>query len=137
MNNIYELKIFEWINKETIDNIIFNSKEINFAKWSILMKEWDEQNWEWYIIKEWEVEVQIWWKIVTKLSSWEIFWEIWLLNEENRTATVIALTDVILIVLDLQNLIEMINNDPNKINKEIIRRIEENIENKEKVLKEF
>lgn len=53
--------------------------------------------------------------------------EIALLNEEERTATVIAKTESELIVLNLENMIQMISNDENKINKEIIRRIEENI----------
>jgi CRP-like cAMP-binding protein len=49
------------------------------------------------------------------------------LNEEQRTATVEALEPTEVIVLTLNNLIEMINNDDNSINKEIIRRIEENL----------
>lgn len=133
MNNIYDLKIFEWIEKEIIDDILSSSKEIKYEKWSIIILEWEESNWEWYIIKEWNVEVKINWKIITNLWEWDIFWEIALLNEENRTATITAISSVILIVLNLENLVNMINNDTNKINKEIIRRIEENIENKEKI----
>jgi hypothetical protein len=37
------------------------------------------------------------------------------------------MTDLEVIILSLDNLIEMINNDENKINKEIIRRLEENL----------
>lgn len=137
MNNLYDLKIFEWIDKEVIDSILSNSKEIKYEKWSIIILEWEESNWEWYILKEWNVEVKINWTIVASLWDWEIFWEIALLNEENRTATVTAISNVVLIVLNLQNFIHMINNDTNKINKEIIRRIEENIENKEKTFEEI
>jgi len=34
-----------------------------------------------------------------------------------------------MIILTINDLIDMINNDENKINKEIMRRIEENLEN--------
>jgi CRP-like cAMP-binding protein len=56
-----------------------------------------------------------------------MFWEIALLNEEARTATVRAITNLELIVITLSDLIEMINSDDNIINKQIIKRIEENL----------
>ena len=118
MINIYELKIFNWIEKDVVDMIIKNSKEISFKKWEKVIKEWDISNWEWYIIKNWTVEVVINEKFITDLKSWDIFWEIALLNEEKRTATVKAITDLDLIVLSLDSLIEIINNDTNKINKD-------------------
>lgn len=130
MTNIYELKIFNWIERDIIDTIIKNSKEISFKKWEKVIKEWEISNWEWYIIKNWTVEVIINEKFITDLKSWDIFWEIALLNEETRTATVKAITDLDLIVLSLDSLIEIINNDTNKINKEILRRIEENLGDK-------
>jgi CRP-like cAMP-binding protein len=49
------------------------------------------------------------------------------LNEEERTATVTAITDIEVIILSIDNLINMINNDDDRINKTIIKRIEENI----------
>lgn len=128
MKNIYELKIFEWIWKDIIDEIILNSKEMSFKKWDIVINEWDPSNWEWYIIKDWLVNITIKWINIAELKNWDIFWEIALLNDENRTATVTALTKLDLIVLNIDSLINMINNDTNKINKEILRRIEENLE---------
>jgi CRP-like cAMP-binding protein len=128
MNNIYELKIFEWVDKEIINEILSNSKEIKFKKWDIVIEELDSSNGEWYIIKEWIVKISINGENITELKSWDIFWEIALLNDESRTATVTAVSDLELIVLDIESLINMINNDTNKINKEIIRRIEENLE---------
>jgi CRP-like cAMP-binding protein len=61
------------------------------------------------------------------LSAGNIVGEIALLNEEERTATVQATSDTTMIVLTLDDLIDMINSDENKINKEIMRRIEENL----------
>ncbi len=125
---VYSLDIFKWIDKSVVENIISNCEIRKVKKWEKLLKEADESNGEWYILKDGNVSVSIWWKEVAELSSWDMFWEIALLNEEKRTATVTAITDIEVIVLNLDNLIEMINNDDNRINKRIMRRIEENLE---------
>ena len=129
MENIYNLAIFKGIEKNVVDSIILNCPEEKFAAWEIIMNQWEESNWKWYIIKDWTVKISINWKKIAELSKWNIVWEIALLNEEERTATVEAITDTTMIVLTLDNLIDMINSDDNKINKEIMRRIEENLEN--------
>ena len=126
---IYNLKIFSWIDKETVEKIILSCKEENFSQWEIIMAEGEDSNGEGYIIKSWRVSISIKWSKVAELGAWDIVWEMSLLNEEERTATVKALDDVQVIVLTLEHLIDMINNDDNSINKEIIRRMEENIEN--------
>jgi len=125
--NIYNLEIFKWIDHDVIDNIINNCEERDFNEGEIILVEWAESNWEWYILKTWNVSISINGTKIAELNAWAIFWEIALLNEESRTATVTALADITAIVLKLDNLIEMINNDENKINKTIIQRIEENI----------
>lgn len=127
-DNIYSLEIFKWIDKEIVDNIINNCPIKKFQQWEMILIEWEDSNWEWYIIKNWRVNIGINWTKIAELSTWNIFWEIALLNEEKRTATVTALSDIETIVLSLDNLIEMINNDENKINKTIMTRIEENLE---------
>ncbi len=125
--NIYSLKIFEWIDKDIIDSIIENCEMREISNWEIIIAEWEESNWEWYILKKWKVWISIKWNRIAELSHWDIFWEIALLNEEQRTATVLAMADIEVIVLNLENLIEIINNDSNKINKKIMNRIEENL----------
>ena len=125
--NIYSLKIFEWFDKEIVDSIIDNCETRTINSWEMIIVEWEESNGEWYILKRWKVSISIGWNRIAELSSWDIFWEIALLNEEERTATVSAITDIEVIVLKLENLIEMINNDENKINKTIMSRIEENL----------
>jgi CRP-like cAMP-binding protein len=126
--NLYSLKIFSWIKKEVVDNILSNCKQKTFEKGEIIFIESEDSNWEWYIIKSWSVNIVVWWKFVAELGRWNIVWEIALLNEEKRTATVSAVSDIEVIVLKIDDLINMINNDENKINKEIIKRIEENLE---------
>lgn len=126
--NIYLLKIFEGIEKNTVDFIINNCEIRSYNKWAILMSEWDNSNQEGYILKSWKVSINIHEQDIKKLDEWDIFWEIALLNEETRTATVTAIKNIQVIVLKLEHLIEMINSDDNRINKKIISRIEENLE---------
>jgi len=127
--NIYNLTIFKWIDRETISSIIQNCEEENFAAGEIIVTQWDQSNWKWYIIKQGAVKVSINDQKIVDLSEWNIVGEIALLNEEERTATVEAISDTQMIILTIDDLIDMINNDENKINKEIMRRIEENLEN--------
>lgn len=127
--NIYNLKIFRWLNRETVEKIIYKCNVRVFENWWIIMEEWEESNWEWYIIKSWNIQIDIWWKKIAELWAWDIVGELSLLNEEKRSATAKAISDVEAIILTFNDLIEMINNDENNINKEIIRRMEENLEN--------
>ena len=126
-DTIYSLKIFQWIERDVVDKIILGCSEKKFWDGEMIMMEWEPSNWEWYIIKSGKVEISIKWQKVAELGSWDIFWEIALLNEEDRTATITTISEVEAIVLTLDDLIEMINNDENKINKEIMKRIEENL----------
>jgi len=126
--DIYSLWIFKWIEEAIIKHILENCPTHSYSAWEIILKEWENSNWEWYIIKSWTVEISIKDENITQLSTSEIFWEIALLNEEERTATVKAISDVETIVLSLDKLIEMINNDSNNINKTIMNRIEDNLE---------
>ena len=124
---IYSLKIFEGIEKETITKIINECKIREYLAWEIIMMEWAESNWEWYIIKSGNVEILIWGQRVAELGSGDIFGEIALLNEENRTATVRAINDLKVFVLNIDHLLDMINNGSNLINKTILSRIEANL----------
>ncbi len=126
---IYNLSIFRWIDRETVESIILNCEEENFSKWEIIITQWTNSNGKWYIIKNGTVKISIDWKKIVELSEWNIVWEIALLNEEKRTATAEATSDTTMIILTLDDLIDMINSDENKINKEIMRRIEENLNN--------
>lgn len=124
---IYSLKIFEWIDKETIKKIVDDCEVREYLDGEIIMMENDTSNWEWYIIKSGNVEIIIWWTRVAELGVWDIFWEIALLNEEDRTATVRAIKNLKVFVLNIDHLMEMINNWSNLINKTILSRIEENL----------
>lgn len=125
--SIYSLEIFKWIEHDIIENIIVHCTERKYWAGEMILVEWEKSNWEWYILKSWKVSISINNIKVAELHSWDIFWEIALLNEEARTASVTALSDIEVIILSFDNLIEMINNDANKINKTIMHRIEANL----------
>ena len=130
MNNaIYNLKIFADLDKEIIDDIISNSKSEYYQPWEIILLQWDESNGKWYIIKSWEVKVEVNNLQVALLWVWDIFWEIALLNEEPRTATIIALTDVETIIISIDDIMELISNWNSSINNDIMARIEANLIN--------
>lgn len=126
---MFELKIFNWIEENIVKKILTSSPIENFKKWTLIFKEGELSNWKWYVIKEWMVSIIIQWVKVADLGKWEMFWEIGLLRDEQRNATVQAVTDIELISLSLGDLIEMVNHDDNIINKQIMRRIEQNLEN--------
>jgi hypothetical protein len=131
MQDIYELKIFSWIDKNIIDMIINNANSENFTHEQIILNEWDETNGKAYIIKSWNVNIEIWGKQIASLWVWEIFWEMWLLSEENRVATVKAIGNVETLILTQDDLLEIINNGNESINKNLIERIEQNLADNE------
>ncbi len=95
------------------------------------MEQGDHPNKKAYIIEDGSVDVWVDGSQTTTLSHGEMFGEFALLNEEPRTATIVAQTPLTTIILSQDSLFEMIQNDDNSINKEIIRRMEENLENEE------
>lgn len=128
MREIYDLQIFSGIEKNEIDDLIKNLRKEIYKSGEIIIRQWDESNWKWYIILSWKVSVEISWEKIASLDAWNIFWEIALLNEEERTATIIAETDLELLILSQETILEIMNQD-NYLNKEIMRRVQENLEN--------
>lgn len=128
MEELYNLKIFAGIDKEIVKNLLNNLEKESYLSGQIVLNQWDANNWKGYIIISGQVDVIINSEKVTSLWEWEIFWEITLLNEEDRTATIIAKTDLELLVISQESLLEIMNED-NFLNKEIMRRVQENIEN--------
>lgn len=127
MQDIWKLKIFDGIDVEIVHNILSQSKTRNFLPWEYIINQWDESNGEWYIIISWEVEVLIDKKHIKYLKNWEIFWEIALLNEEQRIADIKATSEVKVIVLTLENILEIVNSGNESINRGVMTRLEENL----------
>lgn len=129
MINLKELYLFQWISEEFINLIIDNSRRIEIEKWTEILKQWDFSNLEAYIIQNWTVEIFIYDKKIKELSEWEIFWEIALITNERRTATVKAKTDLILLKMNQELLHNILIKFPNwsEIQKTIRERILENV----------
>ena len=127
MNKIYELKIFQWVEKDVIDAILKNSERENYCSWDTILSQWEDSNGKWYIVTQGSVDIIIDENYRTSLNEWDIFGEIALLNEEQRTATVQAKTDIEVIILTQEHLFELINNGNYSINADIMNRIEENL----------
>lgn len=94
--NIY---IFEWLSKEEVSYFILMSESAKFRKWETIMKEWDASDDKAYIIESWSVDVFRDWDKIATIGAWDIFWEIALIMNEPRTATVKANEDTEVIVL--------------------------------------
>ncbi len=129
--SIFNLKIFQWIEKDVIQSIIDKCDTREYEEGEMIIIEWEMSNGEGYILKSWSVSIRIWNSRIAELSAGDIFWEIALLNEEERTASVSAETHIEVLVLTLNDLIKMINVD-DKINKTVMKRIEENIDREQK-----
>ena len=127
MQKIYELQIFQWVDKNIIDEIINNSPKEFYNADSIIISQWDKNNGKWYILLSWTVNIIIDGEYRTSLWEWNIFWEIALLNEEERTATVQAKTDIECLIISQETIFNLINNGNYSINADIIERIEENL----------
>jgi len=128
-DKIHKLRIFQWIESWVVEEILKKAAREKFVSGETIMQQGDYPNSTGYIIESGSVEVSIDGELKAELTQWDIFGEIALLNEEARSATVIATSDTTVIVISQDMLFEMINSDDNSINKEIMRRMEENLEN--------
>ncbi len=126
--SVYDLKIFEGIERSVIDSIISECPRESFEKWATLMVQGESPNGKGYIIKSGQVQVLVDGEEVATLWDGDLVGEIALLNEEERSATVKALKNIEAITLSQEDMFSMIQSGDNSINKEIIRRMEENLE---------
>lgn len=122
------LQIFHGIKASLIEDIIMKCPQEQFAPWEVIMKKWDPSNEKWYIITSGKVIVYMNDENTVKLSKWDIFWEMALLSEEERSATVIAREATEALVLSQDVLLQIIQESDPTLCKDIMRRMEENLE---------
>lgn len=124
-----DIKLFEWINVKYTAMLIDNSRRVEKKAWDIILNQWAESNGSAYIIQNWIVNVFMNWVEISKIWEWKIFWEMALITNEIRTATVIAETDVILLQIDKELLHSIIKYFKNwwDIQRTFMARISENI----------
>lgn len=122
-----KLKIFAGVQPDAIAEVLKQSRKEIFKKGTLIIYEGERIDNRWYIILSWEVKIHIQKIEIATLGVGEIFGEMWLIIWEKRKATVRASEDVEVFVIDFDNLMLLIDNDENKINKEVIRRMESSL----------
>lgn len=127
-SSVHTLKIFYGIDTSVIDSIIDKCPRKTFLQGEIIMREGEESNGKCYAIISGQVEVLQNGSPIANLESGDIFGEIALMSDEPRSATVCPLSEIQTIEMSQEEIFTIIENDENNLNKEIMRRMEENLE---------
>lgn len=129
MIKLKDIYLFQGLDWNFLEFIIDNSRRVEFEAEEIIIKEWEASDWNAYIIQKWEVEVLRNNKNIAILKAPEIFWEIALITDEVRTATIKTKTEVILLKINKDLLHKILKDFPNwdKVQKVIQTRIMENL----------
>ncbi len=127
LDKIRNIYLFDWFSTAFLDNILTNAKIINFKKWETIIKQWEKSQ-NAYIIISWIVWVFKDNKNINTIFEWDIFWEIWLVTNEPRTATIVAETNIEVLEISKETLMKIMKNLPNweVIQKTILNRIIQN-----------
>lgn len=121
------LKIFEWVRVNAIEEVLNQADKEVFADNRLIIYEGERIDNKWYIILQWGVNICIQKIEIARLNVGDIFGEMGLIIWEKRKATVRSIGETVVLVIDFDKLMTLIDNDENKINKEVIRRMESNL----------
>lgn len=124
-----DIYFFQWIDEIFTNKIIDNSRREKIGEWKIIIKQGEKPDDNAYIIQEWSVIVSINWTFITELREWNVFWEIALITDENRTATIKAKTEVNLLKINKKLLFSVMKELENwdDIKNEVLNRIKNNL----------
>ncbi len=92
--DISNLYIFEWLSKQEISYFLLMAQIKKFKRWSVIISEWERSDDMAYIIKSWSVNVFMKGKQIATINEGDIFWELALIANEPRIATVKAAEDL-------------------------------------------
>jgi len=123
-----KIYIFEGLSKEEISYFVMMSETQFFKKGEMIIKQWDSSNDKAYIIESWRVEVIKDEEQIAQIWVWEIFWEIALIINEKRTASVVAMENTEVLVLDKTDFLVLYQKSGNfqHIKDRILERIKNN-----------
>lgn len=127
LEQLKSLNIFAWVQESAIEAVLEEAHKENFPAQRLIIYEGERIDNKGYIILKGEVSISIQKIEIAKLEAGEIFGEMGLIIGEKRKATVRAKVDTEVLVIDFDRLMMLIDNDENKINKEVIRRMESNL----------
>lgn len=130
MANLKELYIFQWFDDEFLSNVVKASKTLTFKAGETVLEEGSMSN-DAHILLKGIVSVYIKGKNVNTIFEWDIFWEIWLVMDEPRTATIKAETDIETLEINKKTLGEILKRTPDGdyIRNTILNRIIQNNKN--------
>lgn len=126
--NIENLYIFDGFSKEVISFFLLMSQTMNVKSKEIIINEWDSSNGSAYYINSGKVKVRRGKKDIAILWEGAFFWELALITDEPRNATVEALEDTVLQVFLKDDFLTLIQQwtHGSEMKSEIRRRIIEN-----------
>lgn len=95
--------IFVWINRDILLDllvVIYNRGIDEVLEWEIVIKEWDPDCSNFYLLLSGTLEICLGDICVADINKWSVVWEMWFIGESSRTATVKAKEKSYLLTLD-------------------------------------
>jgi len=97
-----KVPMFSNLSNRQLIEIAKHLQQVSVKTGSVLAKQ-GSKGWEFFLIVEGKAQVQKNGKTIRKLTSGDFFGEISLIDNESRTASVTAETDMILLVVDARS----------------------------------
>src|SRR5689334_17028261 len=106
-----EIPLFEGLSKKELSHISSLATRLELPAGKALTKE-GQQGYEFIIVLEGEVEVRQHGQVVAKRGAGDYFGEIALLDNRPRTATVMAITPVVIEVIERREFLGLVAENP-------------------------
>lgn len=126
---IEQLYIFEWFSQSEIAYFLLMSQTQNHKCGDVILRQWDVSNGCAYYLVSGHVKVVQWENEVALLGPGAFFWEIALITDELRTATVEAIDDIELQVFLKADFLVLLQRSAHheKLKAEILKRMKERV----------
>ena len=111
------IKLFFDLSPEELKTLKMFCQKRNYNQWEIIFSKWDDAN-AMYVLKKWLLQVESDKKILWYIKPWDIFWEMWIFNQQKiRTATIKVIENSeIIVILDF-SINKLWNDHPEILNK--------------------
>ena len=129
LREMHAFPFFEGIGDEYIRAFLRHTHIESFSEGDIIIRQGETSNGKAYIIVSGTVNIIIDEKKVSEVTTGSIFGEYALISDEERTATVVACTNLMTFVIGEESLLGFMGMS-DTINRMIMDRVKENIRNK-------
>ncbi|HUS89306.1 MAG TPA: cyclic nucleotide-binding domain-containing protein [Desulfosporosinus sp.] len=106
-----KIPMFSKLSNRQLIEIAKHAQSVSVKAGEVLVKQ-GSRGWEFFFVVEGKAQVQKSGKTIKKLTSDDFFGEIALIDQEPRTATVIADTDMTLLVVDTRSFSHLLETTP-------------------------